>query len=135
MKDDGTGVTRSLLLMPVLLAAFLAGCAALGGGVEGARLSWESASYQDLVAQWGKPNRSAALEDGGIVHTWISPTSGVGAFVGSGGAGVGGTFSFSTTGGGDPQKRCERILTFKEGYVIRQEWHGTAEFCSPFKRR
>ena len=118
-----------------MLAGLLAGCAALGGGVEGAQKSWEGARYHDVVAQWGKPDRSAAPADGQVAHTWISPTSGVGAFGGSGGAGVGATFSFSTAGGGDPQKRCERILTFRDGYVTRQEWNGTAEFCSPFKRR
>jgi len=127
-------VMRNPPLVPALLAGLLAGCAAWGGGTEGARKSWDGARYEDVASQWGAHTRSAKLPDGQIAHTWVSPTARVGIFGGSGGGGAAASFPLPGMGS-DPQKQCERTLTFKDGYVIQQAWAGTDEFCSPFKKR
>ena len=120
--------------IPALLAGLLAGCAAWGGGAEGARKSWDGARYEDVASQWGAPARSAKLPDGQVAHTWISPTASFGLFGGSGGSGAGASFPLPGMGS-DPQKQCERTLTIKDGYVIQQAWAGPDNICSPFKKR
>lgn len=112
----------------------LAGCAAWGGGTEGARNSWNGARYQDVASQWGAPARSAALADGLVAYTWVSPATLIGIFGGSVGYGAGATIPLPGMGG-DPDKQCIRTLTFRDGYVIRQEWAGPDSICSPYKRR
>src|SRR6185436_11814685 len=103
-----------------LVTALLAGCAATGGDIQGARDSWNGAGYDEVVSRWGAPNRHTTMSDGGYVYTWESEgtsSSGrivpsVGLFGGSGGGvafGTGVTFG----GGGGDLVRCERTLIFK----------------------
>jgi hypothetical protein len=107
-----------------------------------ARSSWQGAQYDDVVARWGPPAKSAALSDGRETHTWRSqeaplrpagPQVGVGVFGGSGGSGVGvGVgFPFGTTV--NPAS-CERTLTFKGKVVVEQSWIGDQAYCRYFKR-
>lgn len=124
----------SLAAFAALLAALLAGCAAWGGGTEGAINSWNGAPYQDVASQWGAPTRSATPADGQVVRTWVSPSARFGVFGGPGGGGAAASFSLPGMGF-NPERQCERNLTFKDDYVIRQTWQGTDVICSPFKRR
>lgn len=107
-----------------------------------ARVSWQGAQYDDVVARWGPPAKSATLSDGRQTHTWTSqeaplrapgPQVGVGVFGGSGGGGVGvGVgFPFGTTV--NPAS-CERTLTFKDKQVVEQSWIGDQAYCRFFKR-
>ena len=110
-----------------------------------ARDSWQGASYEDMVARWGPPARSATLPDGRQTHTWVSqdtpirppgPSVGVGVFGGSGGGGVGVGIGFpfggsvSTVGAAG----CERTVTFKDNQVAEQNWIGDPAYCRYFKR-
>jgi hypothetical protein len=99
------------------------------------RDSWQGATYEEVVAKWGKPARSE-----GEVHSWYSettrrpgsPSIGVGIGGGSGmGMGVFGGITFGTSG--EPV-RCDRILTFRDGQVASQRWLGPAEYCATFGR-
>lgn len=123
-----------------LLVALLAGCATLGGDIEGAKNSWYGARYEEVVSRWGAPARHTTLSEGRDVYTWVSEGTGsgghpasVGVFGGSGGAGAGAVVTLPGTGGAELQ-RCERTLTFKDGRVVRQLWQGQAAFCSSFRR-
>ena len=131
-------LNTQILLGAMLGIALLAGCAAWGGGTEGAQNSWNGARYDDVASQWGASTRSAALADGQVAHTWVSSTARhgglFGIFGGSGGVGAGVAFPLPGMGGGE-QMQCERTLTFKDGYVVRQAWYGPDDICSPFKRR
>lgn len=121
------------MLLPALL---LAGCAS----IESAKNSWQGAHYDDVIARWGAPSRSAALSDGRQVHTWVTdggyggpgPAS-VGVFGGSGGVGVGTSIIFGGGGAVAPQ-RCERTLVFRNDRVVEQTWIGDPTFCSQFRR-
>lgn len=125
----------------MLLAVLLAGCATTGGGIEGAKSSWEGARYEDVVARWGAPNRQTGLSDGRQVYTWESAGSGggfpasVGVFGGSGGAGVGAIFGLPGMGMGGESRRCDRTLTFKDDRLVDQFWQGHPGYCSAFKRQ
>jgi hypothetical protein len=107
-----------------------------------ARGSWQGAQYDEVVARWGPPAKSATLSDGRETHTWTSqdaplrpsgPQVGVGVFGGSGGSGVGvGVgFPFGTTV--NPAS-CERTLTFRGKVVVEQSWIGDQGYCRYFKR-
>jgi hypothetical protein len=137
--------TRSVL-SSLLVGATLAACATVGveEQVQQARQSWEGATYEDVVARWGPPVRSATPSDGTQVHTWISqetpvyapgPSVGVGVFGGSrgvgSGVGVGIGFPF---GGTVNPAACERMLTFKDGRVVEQNWTGDPGYCRHFNR-
>ena len=124
----------------LLLALLLAGCAT-GGDIQGARDSWQGASYDDVVARWGAPGRYTTLSDGAYVYTWDSegtsggrfyPSIGVGAASGGGGVGIGTGVIFG--GGGGDLVRCERTLIFRNGRVADQTWQGDPGFCSNFRR-
>jgi hypothetical protein len=121
------------------LASALAGCAALGGGVEVARDSWMGAHFDDVVARWGAPARHATLADGRGAYTWESTRPGgyflpgsVGIY-GSSGGGVGVALGLPGTGGGGHQ-RCERTLIFTGDRVVEQTWLGPSAFCRTFRR-
>lgn len=139
------GRTRSVP-SSLVFAALLAGCATVGveQQVQEARQSWEGATYDDVVARWGPPARSATPSEGTQVHTWVSqeppvrgpgPSVGVGVFGGSGvgtGVGVGIGFPFGTTVN---PSACERTLTFKDGRLAEQHWTGDPAYCRYFNRR
>jgi hypothetical protein len=109
-----------------------------------AKQSWAGASYDEVVARWGPPARSATPTEGGQTHTWVSqehpsgpyggPSVGVGVFGGSGGrggVGVGVGFPFGMTVN---PATCERSLTFKEGRLVEQHWTGDPGYCRYFKK-
>lgn len=123
-----------------LMVLLLAGCATPDADMAGARGTWNGASYDEVVLQWGAPARSTKLTDGRDVYTWVSEgaaTRGsvypsIGISGGSGGIGIGTGVIFGA-GGGEPV-RCERTLIFKDGRVGEQSWQGPAEFCNGFRR-
>lgn len=123
--------------LPALLAlAFLAGCATMAD-VEKARRSWQGATYDEVVAQWGQPASQSEPADGTQAYTWFSERGGggssIGAYGGSGGAGVG--ISMPLPGMGlAPPGRCQRSLSFKDGRVVDQIWQGSTNYCSIFGR-
>lgn len=131
---------RPELLIGIFL---LAGCASVEKEFDQARSSWQGAKYDEVVARWGPPVRSATLSDGRQTHTWTSleapiraygPSVGVGVFGGSGGGGgvgVGASFPFSTTVN---PATCERTLTFKDNELVEQSWLGDPAYCRYFKR-
>lgn len=130
---DCLATTRRCSL--ALALAVLAGCASLERDLQPVRDSWQGASYDEVVAKWGKPARSNGDE-----HSWYSettrlpgrPTVGVGIGGGSGiGFGVFGGIAFGTAG--EPV-RCDRILTFRDGKVAAQRWLGPADYCASFGR-
>jgi hypothetical protein len=117
------------------VALILAGCATGHPSLDQARASWENATYDEVVAAWGKPARSD-----GQVHAWYSestrrpggPAVGVGVGGGSGmGMGVFGGITFGTAG---EAVRCDRIFTFHEGRVASQRWLGPADYCERYRR-
>ena len=124
--------------LAALAAMLLAGCATLAD-VDRARDSWNGARYDDVVARWGPPNRSATLADGRQVSTWVAESASggipgvIGVFGGSGGSGVGATIGLPGMGGGEPQ-RCERTLTFRNDRVVEQSWLGHPALCRAFKK-
>jgi len=112
-----------------------------------ARESWRGASYEEVVAAWGPPNRivqSGAQEN----HIWVTedrmlqpPNSGVSVGVGMGrstgggsiGVGVGSVLFGSPT---EVVVRCERTLVIRDERVVGEEsWNGEPAFCKRFGRR
>src|SRR5207249_2281042 len=97
----------------LILALVVAACSTVTveQELDQAKNSWQGASYDEVVARWGPPARSATLADGRQVHTWTSqeapvraggPSVGVGVFGGGGGGGGGGVgvgvgFPFGST--------------------------------------
>jgi hypothetical protein len=126
-----------------LAALLLAGCASVEQEFTQVKDAWQGATYDEVVARWGPPARSATLSDGRQARTWVSqevpvsgggPSVGVGVFGGSGGSGVGVGigFPFGVTVN---RASCERTLTFRESTVVEQSWTGDAGYCSFFKRQ
>jgi hypothetical protein len=125
------------------LAIALAGCATTEQRLGEVKDAWQGASYDEVVARWGPPARSAELSDGRRSHTWVSeevpisgggPSVGVGVFGGSGGSGVGVGIGFPF-GMTVNRASCERTLTFRDGTVVEQSWTGDPGYCSFFKRK
>ena len=93
-----------------------------------------------MVLQWGTPLRSTKLSEGRDAYTWVSEGvlsrgslwPSIGIFGGSGGVGIG--TGVSVMPGGGEMARCERTLVFNRGRVVEQNWQGSAEYCSGFKR-
>jgi hypothetical protein len=124
--------------------AGVAACAHLDSELAAARESWRGASYDDVVAVWGPPNRivkSGSQEN----HTWITEDrverggGGTGVFggigVGRGGVGVGvGMGGGAIFGPGAAPVRCERTLMISDARVVGEDWNGDAEFCKRFAR-
>jgi hypothetical protein len=103
------------------LLLLLTGCATTD-----AELSWRGATYEELVAAWGAPSRSAR-----DTQTWISADEAPQAQrSGSGGAG-GAIFSGSPT---EKVAHCERTMVFRDGRVADARWSGDRAFCKTFKR-
>jgi hypothetical protein len=123
-----------------LLFVLLAGCATTAD-IQGARDSWQGATYDEVVGRWGAPHRHTVLSDGGYVYTWEAETvasrpafyPSIGLFGGSGGGvGVGTGVTFG--GGGGDLVRCDRTLVFRNARVAEQTWQGEPQFCSTFRR-
>ena len=122
------------------MLVLLAGCATTQGDIQGSKDTWHGASYDDVVARWGAPNRYTTLSDGAYVYTWESEGAArggriypsIGIFGGSGGVGLG---TGVTVGpGGGELSRCARTLVFRNGRVAEQTWQGDPAFCEQFKR-
>ena len=130
------------LAVPILL--LIAGCASLEQESAQVRSAWQGVSYDEVVKRWGAPTRSATLQGGTQVHTWLSesqsrsapsgPSVGVGVFGGSGGGGGMGMGIGFPLGSSVETSRCERTFTFKDGVVIQQSWTGEPGYCNSFKR-
>ena len=135
--------------LAALAILLLAGCATLEEEAAQVRDAWQGAFYDDVVKRWGAPNRSATLQDGSQVHTWVSesqasygssgPTVGVGVGgVRGGGGGVGGVgvgFGFPLGGSRAVEvSRCERTFTFRGNIVVQQSWIGDTALCNTFTR-
>lgn len=128
-------------------AAFvlLAGCASLEQETAQVRDAWQDAPYDEVVRRWGAPARSATLQDGAQVHTWVSAgetryggsgtSMGVGVFGGSGGGGVGVGIGFPIGSSRVEATGCERTFTFRNGAVVQQSWTGDPGYCNSFRRR
>jgi hypothetical protein len=128
-------------LLALLLPLLLAGCAS----IDKAKATWDGAHYDEVIARWGAPTRSATMVGGGQVHTWVTdggyyaggPASSVGVFGASGGSGGGigvGTSIIFGGGGAVEPTRCERTLTFRNDRVVDQNWIGDRSFCNQFRR-
>jgi hypothetical protein len=124
-------------------ALLLAACATVEQEFDQVKDAWQGTPYDEVVARWGPPARSATLSDGRQTHTWFSqevpvsgggPSVGVGVFGGSGGSGVGVGigFPFGVTVN---RASCERTLTFRDSAVVEQSWTGDPGYCSFFKRK
>ena len=122
------------------LMLVLYGCASIERDVSEAKASWQGATYDEVVRQWGVPARSTQLSKDRYAYTWVSEGSlprstiwpSIGIVGGSGGIGVG---TGVTVGpGGSELARCERTLVFEGGRVVEQTWQGSAEYCSTFRR-
>jgi hypothetical protein len=110
----------SLLLMSI------AACAAMDSELAAARESWRGATYDQVVAAWGPPARSARDS-----HTWVSEDR-VPQAQRSGG-GTGGVIFGAPEGAA---AICERTLVVQNARVVREgEWTGKPEFCKRFARR
>jgi hypothetical protein len=124
-----------------MLALLVAGCAS----IDKAKATWDGAHYDEVIARWGAPTRSATMVGGGQVHTWVAdggyyaggPASSVGIFGasggGGGGIGVGTSIIFGGGGTAEPT-RCERTLIFRNDRVVDQNWIGDPSFCNQFRR-
>ena len=90
-----------------------------------ARESWRGATYDQVVAAWGTPARSARGS-----HTWVSEDRLAQAQRSGGGAG-GVVFGAPDV----TAARCERTLVVQDGRVVRGgDWSGAPEFCKRFAR-
>jgi hypothetical protein len=127
---------RARLIWGLIL--LIAGCAS----IDKAKESWQGAHYDEVIARWGAPSRSAPMVGGGQVHTWVTdggyyaggPATSVGIFGGSGGGGVGVGTSFIFGGGPVEPQRCERTFVFQNDRVAEQTWIGDPSFCNQFRR-
>jgi hypothetical protein len=139
-RSQAVRIRRKLLVA----AALLAGCSTVSveQEVDQAKSTWQGATYDEVVARWGPPARSATPGDGRQTHTWTSqeapvrpygPSVGVGVFGGSGGGGVGVGVGFPFGMTVNPAS-CERTLTFQDGRLVEQSWNGDPGYCRYFKR-
>jgi hypothetical protein len=127
-------------IIPVLMIVLAAGCASFEREVTDAKASWLGATYDQVVLQWGTPVRSTSLTEGRDAYTWVSEGAvsrgalwpSIGIFGGSGGVGIG--TGVTVAPGGGELARCERTLVFRNGRVVEQQWQGSAEYCSTFRR-
>lgn len=104
----------------------VAACAAIDTELSAARQSWRGATYDQVVAAWGPPARSANDS-----HTWVSEDRVPQAQRSGGGAG-GVIFGGGSDGA---TARCERTLVIRDARVVREgEWRGAPEFCKRFAR-
>ena len=70
-STEKIGVRAVILALAI---ALLAGCSTVTveQEAEQAKVSWQGATYDEVVMRWGPPNRSATLSDGRQTHTWTS---------------------------------------------------------------
>ena len=125
----------------VLIVVLLAGCQSIGENYAAARDSWQDASYDLVIAQWGQPSRHTVLSDGRHVYTWFSSQGGGSSYptIGISGGNATATLGVGTgvtlNQGANDSTRCERTLYFSEGRVVQQSWLGPSRYCSTFIRR
>jgi hypothetical protein len=119
----------------------LSGCATPHHDISPVRNAWLGASYDEVVAKWGAPVRSASFSDGRLIYTWFSeglvPRSSMRPSIGvSAGSGMGVGIGIGVTAGAGREAyvTCERTLTFSEARVTDQSWFGPADFCGTFRR-
>jgi hypothetical protein len=118
--------TRGSRSLAALAASGVAACAAMDGELTAARESWRGATYDQVVAAWGPPARSAKNS-----HTWVTEERVPQAQRSGGGAGG---MIFGGAPGG-VAARCERTLVIQDARVVREgEWSGVPEFCKRFRR-
>jgi hypothetical protein len=129
------------LSAPLFAILVAAGCATDPSSYD---QSWQGASYEEVVAQWGPPASSSKLDDGTDVHLWsnervaVSSGSsfGFGVFGGGGRIGTGVGVQIPIPGGRPAEApRCDRRLYFSGGFVKDEEWLGAPDVCKDFKRR
>lgn len=132
-----------IAIVAVLLvtALQLSGCATPRADIAPVRNAWLGASYEEVVAKWGAPVRSASFNDSRLIYTWFSeglaprgaifPSIGVSA---GSGMGVGIGIGVNAGASRDAYVTCERTLIFQEGRVVDQSWFGPADFCGTFRR-
>lgn len=128
-------------LLALCAVELLSGCLSLRSDLAPVRDAWLGASYDEVVSRWGAPVRSATLDDGRLVYTWLSdaliaggsvrPSIGVSA---GSGMGVGIGIGVTSGAGQDRYVSCERTLVFREGRVIDQTWYGATDYCASFRR-
>lgn len=124
----------------VALFIALAACANPQRAAGDAASSWAGATYDDVIARWGKPAHAEALADGRKAYTWMSDAAAsrsalipsIGVVASSDGIGLGGN---ATIGRGRITfVRCERTLVFRDGRVVDQRWQGDGGYCDTFRR-
>ncbi len=109
-------------------AVALAACASLDADLRAARGSWRGASFNEVVAAWGQPARSARDS-----HTWLSEDRPPERGAVSPGAGAGG--AIFGAGSSAAPARCDRTLAFRDGRAVDETWTGDPAFCKRFARR
>jgi len=117
-----TRARRRSRFLAVLAASGVAACA-VDNQLTAARESWRGATYEQVVAAWGPPARSAKDS-----HTWLSEDRAP-REVKRSGDGVGGVLFGAPEG---TAARCERTLAFRDGRVREASWTGNPEFCKRF---
>ena len=91
-----------------------------------ARESWRGATYEEVLAAWGPPARSAKNS-----HTGFSEDSEPQAQ--RSGGGVGGVLFGGS--GSDVAARCERTLVIQKARVVGEgDGNGAPEYCKRFAR-
>lgn len=125
----------------LLACALATGCAALQRDLEEEKATWQGASYDEVVARWGQPLSGDKLPSGLERRVWASestpspsgPAVDMGVFGGSGGGGGVGV-GINLPIGSPSVVRCERMLYFRDGVVVDQEWNGPVSYCAGFRR-
>ena len=123
-----------------LLTLLVTGCATTAGDMSGAKVSWQGATYDEVVSRWGIPNNHTTLSDGRYVYSWesegVAPRGvlypSIGLFGGSGGVGISTGVGIGSSGG--ELVRCSRTLIFRDARVVEQIWQGPPDFCNTFGR-
>lgn len=131
------------------MAIALGACASTDPEFTRARESWRGAAYDDVVQEWGPPNR--IVPGSPEKHVWLTEdhvpeqqrsgstfggiSIGVGGSRGNVGVGVGMGAGGAMYPPSSVLVRCERALSISNGVVVGEDWAGDPEFCKRFGRR
>jgi hypothetical protein len=107
---QSTRAGRRSRFLAALAASGVAACAAMDSELTAARESWRGANYDEVVAAWGPPARTARDS-----YTWVSEDRVPHAQRSGGGAG-GMIFGAAPDG---VAARCERTLVIQDARVVR----------------